>query len=444
MRSAPINTAVILAGGLGTRLRELGLGVPKSLVPIGGKPLLWHQITCLRRDGIEHIVLVTGHRGDLVRDAVGDGRRFGVSVEYVQETVPLGTAGCFGELRDRLPGTFVVLYGDVLFDIDFHRFTRFHRAHTGRATLLVHPNDHPGDSDLIVVDDDGVVTTIVPKGSGRIGWHHNLVNAGVFVVDRELFADLPRGRFLDLERDVLAPQVARRQIRGYRSSEYAKDVGTARRYEAARRHEATGLVAARSLRHRQRAVFLDRDGTLNRHVGLVSEPDQLEVTEQAFSALAALNESPYLAIVITNQPVVARNLCSVDGLDEIHRKLDTVLGAHGVFVDDLYYCPHHPDRGYLGENPEYKVACGCRKPATALIERAARQYRINVSESWFVGDTTSDVQTGHNAGTRTILLRTGEGGRDARYQVLADLVANDLTTAVSSLLKPTCAKVRKE
>ncbi|BCB91938.1 D,D-heptose 1,7-bisphosphate phosphatase [Phytohabitans suffuscus] len=158
------------------------------------------------------------------------------------------------------------------------------------------------------------------------------------------------------------------------------------------------------------------------------------MTEDAYAALAALNDSDRLTIVVTNQPVVARGLCSLAGLDEIHRKLETELGGRGVYLDDLFFCPHHPDAGFPGEDPLYKVPCACRKPGTALIEEAAGRYHIDLSASWFIGDTTVDVQTGRNAGTRTILLRTGEAGRDAKHAVAADHVVDDLKAAVKIVL----------
>ncbi|GAB3528370.1 HAD-IIIA family hydrolase [Phytohabitans suffuscus] len=432
--SDAIDTAVILAGGLGTRLGGLAHQVPKALVPVAGRPLLAHQLDCLRRGGVTRAVVVTGHLAGQIEGYAGDGGRFGLAVEYLREDTPLGTAGAFGELRDRLPERFLVLYGDVLLDVDLVRMCDFHSGHPGLATLLVHPNDHPADSDLVALGPGGVVTDIVPKNVGRIGWHRNLVNAGVFVLERALLDGVPAGGRRDLERDLLAPAIPHGGVYGYRTTEYVKDLGTPARLELVRRHAESGLVAARSLRRPQRAVFLDRDGTLNEHVGLVSEPDELKVTEDAYAALAALNDSDRLTIVVTNQPVVARGLCSLAGLDEIHRKLETELGGRGVYLDDLFFCPHHPDAGFPGEDPLYKVPCACRKPGTALIEEAAGRYHIDLSASWFIGDTTVDVQTGRNAGTRTILLRTGEAGRDAKHAVAADHVVDDLKAAVKIVL----------
>lgn len=427
-------TAVILAGGKGTRLREITAEVPKPLVPVLGKPVLEYQIECLKRSGVNDIVLVVGHLGDQIEDYFGDGSRFGVRIRYFVETTPLGTAGSFAHLRDTLPETFFVVYGDALLDIDFERFGAFHAAHDGTASLLVHPNDHPADSDIVDMDAQGVVRGILRKNVPREQWYHNCVNAGVFVFDRVLFDDVEAGTSVDLEKDVILPAIGRGLVHGYLTTEYVKDMGTPERYHRVTEHVRTGVVAAKCLRNKQKAVFIDRDGTINRHSGLVSHPDQLEVLPEAFDALAALNSSEYLSILVTNQPVVARGLCSVDELDVIHRKLETVLGERHVYLDDIYFCPHHPDKGYPEENPAYKIPCSCRKPATGLIEQAAATYNIDLAQSYFVGDTTVDVQTGLNAGVRTILLATGEAGSDGKHDVSPDFEADDLLAATKIIL----------
>jgi D,D-heptose 1,7-bisphosphate phosphatase len=429
-----VTTAVILAGGKGTRLRDVSAGLPKPLVPILGRPVLEYQIECLCRAGITDIVLVVGHLGERIREHFGDGTRFGARIGYFTETTPLGTAGCFAALRTRLPERFLVLYGDVMLDVDVARLASFHSGHQGLVSLLVHPNDHPADSDLVDVDGDGVARGFLRKNEPRRTWYRNLVNAGVFLFERDAFAGLRAGPSADLERDVVLPAARRGLAHAYQSSEYVKDMGTPERYRQVTEHVRRGIVAAKSRRNKQKAVFLDRDGTLNRHNGLISSPDQLIVVEEAFDALATLNDSAYLTVVITNQSVVARNLCTLDGLGRIHRKLETVLGEHNVYLDALYFCPHHPHRGYPEENVEYKIVCGCRKPAAGLVHQAARDHNIDLSASYFVGDSTVDIQTGRNAGVRTIVLTTGEGGMDGRYAVEPDHRAADLREATEIIL----------
>ena len=136
----------------------------------------------------------------------------------------------------------------------------------------------------------------------------------------------------------------------------------------------------------------------------------------------------------TNQPVIARGEVSVGELEDIHKKMETELGKQGAFLDDVFYCPHHPDSGYIGEIKELKFECDCRKPKIGMLTRAADKYNIDLSQSWYIGDTTVDIQTGRNAGMHTVLLCTGEGGKDRKFDVAPDYVAQDLLEAVQFIL----------
>lgn len=126
--------------------------------------------------------------------------------------------------------------------------------------------------------------------------------------------------------------------------------------------------------------------------------------DRSAEALRRINASEYLAIVITNQPVVARGECTFEQLGRIHARMETLLGEHGAYIDGLYFCPHHPDKGFDGEVPELKIRCHCRKPDIGLIKQAVREHNIDVQNSWMVGDTYQDVKTGVNAGIKTVLL----------------------------------------
>jgi D,D-heptose 1,7-bisphosphate phosphatase len=426
--------AVILAGGKGTRLAEAAAGIPKPLVPVLGRPVLEYQIENLCQSGVTDVTLVVGHLGQQIKDHFGDGRGFGVHIGYFTEDRPLGTAGALAWLRDTLPDRFIALYGDLMVDLDFARLLAFHDRHPGRCTPVVHPNNHPDDSDLVVLDRTGAVERLVRKTEPRDRPYGNCVNAGICVLDRSVLAGLLQGAAHDLEHDVMEPAVRRREVYAYRTTEYVRDMGTPSRYAQVTADVASGRVAARNLSRPQKAIFLDRDGTVNEYVGLLFRPDQLRVPDEVYSALAAINDSGFLAIVVSNQPVVARNLCTIDQLDHIHRTLETMLGERGVYLDDLLYCPHHPDRGYPEENPDYKMSCACRKPGTALVDQAVETYHIDRAASYFVGDTTIDAQTGRNAGLRTVVLRTGQAGGDGKYDVVADRYADNLHAAVAGIL----------
>lgn len=438
-RSDGVLPAAILAGGLGTRLGRLVRDVPKPLLPVHGKSVLQRQIESLRGNMVSDVLLLTGHGSRAIRDHLADGSSLGVRIRYFEEPEPMGTAGALVRLRHRLPPEFLLVYGDVVFDVALDRLRRFHEAHGGACSMVVHPNDHPHDSDLVVLDSEHRVVRMLPKRAERRAPYDNCVNAGLLLMRRSILDGVRPADVLDLERDVLAPAIDRGQVYGYRTTEYIHDMGTPERYALVQEHVRTGLVAKRNRSRPQKAIFLDRDGTLNEHVGHVATSAQLRVLDQAYEALGLINESEYLAIVVTNQPVVARGLCSVDDLALIHRSFETSLGRRGVYVDAIYACPHHPDGGYPGEDASYKVACACRKPGTALIDQATAAFNIDRSASYFVGDSTVDIQTGINAGLRTVLVETGEAGADGKYAAAPDVRTRDVLTAARYVLGATAA-----
>lgn len=424
--------AVILAGGKGTRLREVTKDLPKPLVKINGKPVLRFQIESLQRSNIKKIILVIGYQGHKIKEYFGDGASFGVEIEYFEEVNPLGTAGSFYFLKDQLPDHFLVIYGDLVLDINFNRFIEFHRNHHSQCTLFVHPNNHPYDSDVLILDNKGVVKDLLRKNRKRSSYYNNCVNAGVTLLRKEALSNIKKNIKQDLEENVIIPLISSGRVFGYKSTEYVRDMGTPERYRLVQEHLTNGIVAKRNSIYKQKAIFLDRDGTINKHVGLVSKPEDLEILQEAFSAIEMINRSEYLAIVITNQSVVARNLCSIEQLEEIHRKMEVELGKRDIYIDDLYYCPHHPDKGFPEENVLYKVKCDCRKPEIGLIRNAVRRHNIDSSKSYFIGDTFVDVQTGKNASLKTILLGVEEQMLGAPKP---DYYCDNLLDAVKIILK---------
>lgn len=429
--------AVIMAGGKGTRLRAITNDeIPKPMAPIAGKPILQWQVEALRRGGVTDVILVVGHLGEKIEEFFGDGSAFGVNVSYYREEQPLGTAGALAELGGRLEETFLLVFGDTIFDVSIPRMLAFHREKGALATLFVHPNSHPFDSDIVLRDPDGRVRELLSKHEERTGWYDNCVNAGFYIVQRELCERIPKGEKTDLEKQLLWPTAKEGgKIYAYLSPEYIKDVGTPERIAVAEEELRTGVVAARNLERLQRCVFLDRDGTVNEYRGLVSQPEQLELEKNAAEAIRRLNRSGYLAIIVTNQPVVARGMCSVEDVERIHDKLKTLLGQQGAYLDAVLFCPHHPDKGYPEENPAYKIPCHCRKPDIGMLEECVKKYNIDLSRSWMVGDTTMDLQTGKNAGTRTALVLTGQAGQDGKYAAAPDVTGKDLLDVVEQILK---------
>lgn len=401
---------VIMAGGKGTRIASVNSEVPKPMISILEKPILQYQIESLKRQGYTEYILIVGHLGHVIMDYFGDGSRFGVSIDYIVEEEPLGTAGALYYLKDKIDSDFLLLNGDVIFDVNIEKFLQVHQKNRCEATILTHPNSHPYDSGIIIADGSGKVLRWLHKEDERL-WYKNRVNAGIHILSERVLKRFQEVRKTDLDRDILKKLIAEGELYAYDSPEYVKDMGTPERYHEVIGDIRSGKVEQKNLKNKQKAIFLDRDGTINVYKGFLRKLEELELIPGATEAIRKINRSGYLAIVITNQPVIARGEVTFEGLQEIHNKMETLLGQEGAYIDDIFLCPHHPHKGYEGERPEYKVACECRKPKPGLLLQAAEKYNINLEQSWMVGDSISDMEAGTAAGCRTALLKNeaGEG-----------------------------------
>jgi D-glycero-D-manno-heptose 1,7-bisphosphate phosphatase len=398
---------VIMAGGKGTRIASIASDIPKPMIPLLGKPILEYQIECLVKAGLNDILIVTGYLGEAISSYFKDGKALGAHISYLTEKTPLGTAGALFQCEEAIGDLFLLLNGDIIFDIDFSRLIACHDKKKALATLVTHPNSHPYDSALLVTDSGSRITKWMNKEEDR-SIYKNKVNAGIHILTKELLAMAKKTvsrEKVDLDRDILKPLIKTGRIFAYDTPEYIKDVGTPDRYYQVEKDIASGRVKKRNLRQKQRAIFLDRDGTINTFNGFITKPEELRLLPDTGEAVKRINESEYLAIVITNQPVIARGECTIEELDRIHEKMESELGRDGAFIDGIFYCPHHPDRGFPGERVEFKIDCDCRKPKPGMLFKAAEKFNIDLSASWMVGDDKRDILAGKAAGCKTALLQ---------------------------------------
>jgi len=421
--------AVILAGGRGTRLAQaLGIDIPKPMAPVLGRPLLERTLELLREQGFTKIVLLVHHRAEVVEKHFGDGKQMGLQIRYVREEKPRGTGGALVDARPLLEEEFLVVYGDTLVEMDFSRMIRFHREHKAEATLFVHPNDHPQDSDLVELDAEGKVVALHPYPHPAGAEFPNLVNAALYAMQKSVLdGEWPAGGF-DIAKEMVPAWLRQgRRIYGYRGDGYIKDMGTPERLAKVEKDLQGGTTERKSGRKPRIAVFLDRDGTINPEKGHLRRAEDLELFPGVAEAVKRLNRAGIPAIVVTNQPVIARGEASFADVEAIHRRLQRLLAEGGAYVDSIFFCPHHPDRGFPGERPELKVTCGCRKPGTGMIEEAALRYHLDLRGSWMVGDSARDMECARKVGLRGILVGDGE--------VPAERRAKDLPEAVEMILR---------
>lgn len=425
---------VIMAGGRGTRISELFPDIPKPLIPIDNVPVLEREIISLRDQGFKDLILTVSYMADKIIDYFGDGTRLDTHIEYFVENEPLGNAGALFKMKDKLEGDFLLLNADAVFDVDFNRFVNYHKEKGGLVTLFTHPNSHPYDSGLIFANANGAVEAWLAKEDSRPQWYRNRVNAGLHVINSKTLDNVDinpetigteiEGKSIkvDLDRQILKPLCGTGEMYCYDSPEYVKDMGTPDRYESVCNDYQNGVVSAKNLANEQKAIFIDRDGTINKYVGFLRDINDFELLPGTVDAIKQINASGYLAIVVTNQPVIARGEVTRDELNEIHNKMETLLGQEGAYLDAIYYCPHHPDKGFEGEIPELKFECECRKPKAGMLLKAAQDFNINLKASWMIGDGKNDVQAGINAGCQTALIGTDDYGQDKTVSSLASFI----------------------
>ena len=425
---------VIIAGGKGIRLGTLTLDVPKPMVLLEGKPVLEYQIELAKQYNLKEIIILSGYMSDKIEEYFFDGKWLGVNIKHINEQFPLGTAGCLKQIEEFVSDDFIVFNADIVMDFDILKMIDFHYGKDSAATLFLHPNDHPYDSDLIEIDDNGYVLSIYPNPHSNDRWYKNLVIAGVYIFKKSVLQHIKKNIKADVGKDLLPTLLhSDEMISGYISSEYVKDMGTHERYEKVKKDFLSGKIKKSNLKYKRPAIFIDRDGVINKEINLLCKADDFELLPGVAGAIKKINDSGYLAVVVTNQPVIARNLTDFNVLRQIHNKMEWLLGKQGCYLDAIYFCPHHPDSGYPEERKEFKIDCDCRKPKPGMILRAAEELNIDLEKSFIIGDRESDVVAGKNAGITTVLVKIN-GEYWENQDSCADMRFNALEEAINAIL----------
>ncbi|WP_310604956.1 HAD-IIIA family hydrolase [Anaerosporobacter sp.] len=444
---------IIMAGGKGTRIQSIASDIPKPMIPIDGVPVLERVIFSLKSQGFTDIIITVSHCGSVIMNYFGYGEKYGVTIEYFNEEVQLGNAGALFKLRSKLgEEPFLLLNADAIFDVDFNTMVVFHKSKNALVTLFTHPNSHPYDSGLLIAEKDLSVRAWLTKEDERPVYYKNRVNAGLHVIDPAVLdltnidpekigtVDEITGKVIkvDLDRQLLKPLAGTGTMFCYDSSEYVRDMGTPERFHSVESDFKTGRVSSKNLKNKQKAVFLDRDGTINKYVGFLKNKEELELIDGVAGAIKKINRSGYLCIVVTNQSVISRGEVTYGELEEINNKMETLLGLQGAYIDGLYYCPHHPHKGYDGEVVELKIDCGCRKPKPGMLVKAAEDFNIDMGGSFMVGDSENDVKTGVSAGCKSVLIGKGTEenfGQMDTVASVAEFVEKYLSTSNKNVTK---------
>jgi histidinol-phosphate phosphatase family protein len=407
-------TAAILAGGFGKRLRSVVFKQPKVLAEVHKRPFLQILLEHLHSFGFRNAVICTGYLGDQIKERFGDNFK-SLKLEYSHEPSPLGTAG---SLKWALPlfrsDHVLVMNGDSFCEVNLHEFGKFHLAKDAYASLVLAHLPNTDRFGRVNHDPKDQIVSFEEKkeGSGA-GW----INAGIYLIKKSILSEIPDNAEVSLEREIF-PKWIGRKFHGYKTSGRFIDIGTPESYG-----EATEFFKNHWLTNR--FIILDRDGTIIVHKPYLSHPDQIELIPGVIEALKEFKKMGLGIVLITNQSGVGRGYFDLKTLKKIHQRLSNLLAEEGIFLDDIFFCPHTPE-----EN------CSCRKPKNKLVKKAAQKHNFDPKLSFVIGDNKSDIELGKHIGATTLLVRTGYGSKvEIEEEVSPNFIVDNLRGAIPILKK---------
>ncbi len=396
---------VILVGGKGSRLGALTKETPKPLLPVGGRPFLSYLIQEAARHNFRRVLLLAGFKAEAfapelttLREAAPDAIDLTVLVEPEQ----LGTGGALRFAADHLDEQFLLFNGDSFFDINLLDLTAQPMGTGGLGRLALKRQQDVSRYGAVELDGEYVRKFLEKNPAGGAG----LINGGVYWLSRAVLDHIATG-FVSLETDVLPKLASDGRLFGTAYDRFMLDIGLPDTLE-----QAQSTVPAQM---RRPAIFLDRDGVLNRDVEYAHRPDQIVWVDGAIKAVKTFNDAGYYVFVVTNQAGVARGFYSEADVQALHGWMAGELARHGAHVDAFIYCPHHPD----GVVPEYTKVSSHRKPGPGMILDLLEAWPVQKDRSFLIGDNASDIEAAQAAGLPGYLFAGGD---------LADFAQNCLET----------------
>ena len=374
--------AIVLAGGLGTRLSSVVSEVPKPMAPVCGRPFLRYVLDELFSQGCESVVLAVGYLHEQISEYFGDVYK-GMSIRYSIEDAPLGTGGAIRQALEMCSEEIVfVLHGDSFLEIDLRCLEDTLRAHPSAEAALAIKRMEQFDRYGSLEVEDGIVQSFREKAYCDEG----LINGGAYALRRRALASMPES--FSMEQDYLERYVSRGVLAACETDGFFLDIGIPDDYERAQKEFCTRVPEG------ERIAFFDRDGTINVDTGHLYEPEKLEIIPSTVDLMRSYREQGYRLVVVTNQAGIAKGLYTEADMHRLHRILNDMLDRRGARVDAFYFCPHHPD---------YTGPCTCRKPAGGMIKKALFDFEADPDACILYGDKESDLAAARACGVRAML-----------------------------------------
>lgn len=390
--------AVILAGGVGARLRPLTYTTPKPMILVNNRPYLEYLIELLKQNGISEIVLLLGYLSEKIVDHFGDGSNFGINIKYSIGDVSFETGKRIKDAESLIKDHFLLMYCDNYWPLNLQRLIDLHDKNQTSATVTVYTNKDSMTRNNIYVDKDGYV---VKYDKTRTDKNLNGVEIGFFIIDKEIMGLMPNNNF-SFEKEILPQLIEKRLLSGYLTDHRYYSIGSLER-----------ISITEKFLQPKKVIFLDRDGVINKKAPkaeYVKSWNEFEFLPGAIEAIKLLAKHEYKIFIITNQAGIARGAMTEQDLKEIHGNLEKELEKHSVKIDGIYCCPHGWNDG-----------CDCRKPKPGMLFQAAREHDLDLSKSTFVGDDERDLQAGNAAGCRMLLV----DAELSLFRVVKEKIIND-------------------
>ena len=374
-----IKQAVMLAGGMGTRLKPFTDEHPKPMYRFQDKPFIEYLIKQIKGFGIEQIILLLGYKAEEILEYLGDGSTFGIDIEYSVTPVEYDTGNRLWTIKEMLQEEFLLMYCDNYCPIDFKQLCNDFYNHNSDIQITAYANKDSYTKSNLRIEQNGKVTCYDKK---RLIDNLQGVDIGYALIRKSVLTCLDghTKEIVNFEKVAYPIAVEKQKMYATVTEHRYYSIGSWERIELTEKFFAN-----------YKTVFLDRDGTLNKRAPkacYIETPDEFEWLDGAKEAVRMLKEAGYRLILVSNQPGIARGKLSEKTLQEIHEKMQNELKQEtGYELDGIYYCPHNWDEG-----------CECRKPKPGLLYQAQKDYSINLRESILIGDDERDIAAGKAAG----------------------------------------------
>jgi len=395
-----VRQAVILAGGIGTRLRPLTYKIPKPMIILNDKPFLEYLIDLLKENGIEEVILLLGYLPEKIKEYFGNGSNFGINIKYSVGDVSFETGKRIKNAEDLLDDNFLLMYCDNYWPLNLKNLLEYHNNHSVLATVTIYTNKDKFTKSNMKIDDKGYV---VLYDKSRQEKNLSGVDIGFFIINKKVLELMPNTNF-SFEKEILPILIKKKQLVGYLTDHKYYSIGKIER-----------LPITEKYLQPKKVIFLDRDGVINKKpskADYIKKWSEFEFLPGVIEALKILTQNGYEIYIISNQAGIARGMMTDNDLEEIHRNMVNGLEKKGGKVSDIYYCPHGWDEG-----------CECRKPKPGMFFQSAREHYIDLTKAIFIGDDERDLQAGNAAGCKTILVRPNK----SFLEIVKDLVKFDTT-----------------